>query len=69
MDWIQLASSNLSRARYDPDTSTLEIEFKDGRVYQYFDVPPQVFEGLLSAESHGGFLHSQIKGHYRYVRI
>jgi len=69
MDWIQLASSNLSRARYDPDTSTLEIEFKDGRVYQYFDVPPQVFEGLLDAPSHGGFLHSQIKGHYRYVRI
>jgi hypothetical protein len=69
MDWIPVVSSNLSRVRYDADTSTLEVEFNNGRAYQYFDVPPQVFDALLSAESHGKFLHSQIKGHYRYVRL
>jgi hypothetical protein len=69
MKWINLESSNLARARYDEKNSTLEIEFKGGRIYQYFDVPEHVFKSLISASSHGGFFHSQIKGHYRYARV
>ena len=69
MNWSPLTSSNLLRVRYDENTSTLEVEFHGGRVYQYFDVPQQVFEGLISADSHGRFFHSQIRGHYRYARV
>ena len=69
MDWIPVTSSNLSRIRYDEDTYTLEIEFQSGRVYQYFDVPLQIFEGLRVADSHGKFFNAQIKGHYRYARV
>lgn len=69
MNWINVTSSNLSRIRYDERTSTLEIEFNGGRVYQYFDVPLQIFEGLRDADSHGKFFHAQIKGHFRYARV
>ena len=69
MDWIPVTSSNLSRIRYDEDTCTLEIEFHSGRVYQYFDVPLQIFEELRDADSHGKFFNAQIKGHYRYARV
>jgi hypothetical protein len=69
MDWIPVSSSSLLRVRYDDDTSTLEIEFQGGRIYQYFDVPKSVFEGLLAAGSHGKFFHEQIKGHFRYARV
>ncbi len=69
MNWINLESSNLERAKYDEKTSTLEIEFKGGRIYQYFDVPETVFKGLISASSHGEFFHAQIKGHYRFARV
>ena len=69
MNWIPLSSSNLSRIRYDENTNTLEIEFQGGRIYQYFDVPVQIFEGLLSASSHGKFHSENIKGHYRYARV
>jgi len=69
MNWVQVASSNLSRVRYDEKTNTLEIEFQGGRVYQYFDVPPHVYEGLISAASHGQFFNEQIKGHYRFTRV
>jgi hypothetical protein len=69
MDWIPVASSNLSRIRYDEGSNTLEIEFQGGRVYQYFDVPLQVFEGLRNADSHGQYFNTYIKGHYRYARI
>lgn len=69
MEWITLSSTNLSRVRYEETTQTLEIEFQDGRIYQYFDVPIQIYEGLLSAESHGIYFHAIVKGQYRYVRI
>ena len=69
MNWIPVVSSNLSRIRYDENTSTLEIEFLGGRVYQYFDVPAQVFEELRNADSHGKYFNAHIKGHYRYARV
>jgi len=69
MDWIPVDSSMMDSIRYDEDSMTLEIEFKGGRVYQYFDVPIQIFEGLRGADSHGKFFNAQIKGHYRYARV
>lgn len=69
IDWIDVSSTNLARIRYDESTLTLEIEFHGGRVYQYFDVPQHVFEGLSRADSHGAFFNAQIKGHYRYARL
>ena len=70
MDWIRVDSSNLARIRYDENTMTLEIEFMGGRVYQYFDVPVQVFEGLRNAvDSHGKYFNQHIKGNYRYARV
>jgi len=32
-------SSNLASVGYDVENEILEVEFKHGRVYQYFDVP------------------------------
>ena len=69
MDWIPVVSSNLARIRYDENTLTLEIEFQGGHIYQYFDVPVQVFEGLRNAESLGKYFNQQIKGNYRYARV
>ena len=69
MEWIPLNSTNLTAARYDESSNTLEVEFKGGKIYQYFDIPLQVFEGLIHSESHGQYLNEQIKGHYRYARL
>ena len=64
-----VTSSNIDSAGYDPSSSTLEIEFKDGRVYQYFDVPRSVFDGLLRAASVGQYFHREIRGVFRYSRV
>lgn len=63
-----VVSSNLSTVGYDPSTQTMEIEFADGAVYQYFDVPAHIHDGLLSAPSAGQYFHAQIRGVYRYAR-
>ncbi len=49
---------------YDPNTSTLEIEFKStGAVWQYYDVPENVFNEMMNG-SIGKYFHSNIKGQY-----
>lgn len=69
MDRQSVTSSNVASVGYDLDSSTLEVEFKDGSVYQYFDVPEAIYNGLIGASSVGGFLAAQVKGTYRFSRI
>ncbi len=48
----------------------LEIEFLSGSVYQYYDVPQSIYDGLMAADSHGKFLAAYIKkGGYRYTQV
>lgn len=69
MKRIPVSSSNVASIGYDPKTHTLEVEFQNGNVYQYFDVPQDVYDAFNGAESTGKFLNSQIKGCYRYARV
>jgi hypothetical protein len=47
----------------------LEIVFESGRVYQYYDVPEEVFYGMLNAESKGKFFNSNVRGKYTFREI
>lgn len=62
-------SSNISSIGYDEGSSTLEIEFNNGTVYQYFDVPESVYKGIMEAGSKGQYFAQHIKGYYRFVRV
>ena len=44
---------------------TLEIEFPDGDVYHYFDVPLLVYLQFIRAESMGAFFNERIRDRYR----
>jgi len=47
---------------------TLEVGFRSGSVYQYFDVPEALYLELMSSDSKGKFLHANIKNSYRFVK-
>ena len=68
MDWIEGNSSNIARFKYDPTSRVLAVEFKNGGVYNYFDVPDSAFEEMKNAGSRGQYLAQRIKGAYRYAR-
>lgn len=69
MDWIETPeSSNIARFAYDDTGYILKVEFKNGGIYDYFDVPQHIFEGMRNAPSKGQYLAQQIKGTYRYAR-
>jgi len=61
MERVQVESSNLASVGYDSVTSTLEIEFHSGAIYQYFAVPQEIYDGLMNARSKGAFFHQFIK--------
>ena len=64
-----VASSNLASVGYNRETDTLEVEFLDGSVYQYYDVPENMYDQLMRAGSKGQFLHAYIKNAYSYSRV
>lgn len=69
MDRVPVQSSNVAEVGYDTATMTLEVAFRNGTVYQYFDIPEVLYQELLHAESVGKFLNTQIKNNYRYVKL
>lgn len=69
MNRTRVTSSNIAEIGYDEATSTLEVAFLNGSVYQYFDVPKQISDGLMQASSHGEYLAQYVKGHYRYSKV
>ncbi|TLN27274.1 KTSC domain-containing protein [bacterium] len=69
MNRTPVVSSNLASVGYDAGSMTLEVEFRSGSVYQYFDVPAVEFEQLLSAASVGQYFCRFIRDCYRYVQL
>jgi hypothetical protein len=59
-----IVSSMIASAGYDPDTRAMEIEFRSGKTYTFEEVPPYVFENLLSSDSPGRYFNQSIKGVY-----
>jgi len=66
---IPVVSSNVASIGYDENSYTLEVQFRGGGIYQYFNVPPQVFEEFINADSKGKFFHKEIKGIYEYSSV
>ena len=69
MNRTQVTSSNIRSIGYDYPTATLEVEFDSGDVYQYFNVPANMYQQFMSASSYGQFLDDHIKYNYRYQKV
>jgi hypothetical protein len=53
-------SSMIHAVGYDAETRTLEVIFNSGGIYFYDEVPPEVYEKLMAAQSKGQFMRSAI---------
>ena len=62
-------SSAIAKVGYSKRRHILEIEFVNGAVYRYFDIPVSVHRDLMSAESKARFYDSNIRKHYRSVLV
>jgi KTSC domain-containing protein len=69
MERVSVSSSSISQVGFEAASNTLEIVFTDGRAYQYFDVPENVYQALVNAASVGQYFHREIRGTYRFARV
>ena len=61
MNTVTVESSSLANVAYDHQREILQVEFRDGAVYQYVDVPFQIYQNLLQADSKGGYFNHHIR--------
>lgn len=67
-EWILTPeSSNIEMFAHEE--GIMRICFKNGLMYDYYDVPKTRFEEMKNAESKGKFLNQNLKRKYRTVRV
>lgn len=63
------ASRNIVSVGYDSDTATLEVEFRERRVYRYTQVSEDTYAALMKAKSKGSHFHRHIRDRYPTTRV
>ncbi len=58
---LEVDSTNLKEVLYDYKSKTLVVEFLKGNIYNYYNVPAEVAEGLQTCQSAGEYFHKHIK--------
>ena len=53
MNRFPIESASFVSVGYSAEQSLLEVEFRDGAVYRFFDVPASCFQQLLTSDSRG----------------
>lgn len=64
-----VVSSSIRSVGYDKDTEILQVDFKDGSVYQYEGVPPDIYQGFISSPSKGHYFIANVRESFSFNRI
>jgi lysyl-tRNA synthetase class 2 len=65
-----LQSAALKSVFYDESRHALRATFRDtGRTYVYEDVPQELYDRLLFAESIGAFFNRHIRDRFRFREV
>jgi hypothetical protein len=68
MPYVQ--SSALERVSYDETAHTLSAKFRtSSRTYIYQDVPLELYNKLIAAESLGGYFNAHIRDHFPFREV
>jgi len=69
MPHFAVESTTLKSLSYLTERSLLDLEFRDGAVYRFFDVPPGCLEQLLASDSKGAYFNLRIRNRFRHQRV
>ena len=64
-----LAYTALATVGYSRRLRALEIEFRNGAIYRYLEVAPEIYEALLHARSKARFYDENIRHKYRSLHV
>jgi hypothetical protein len=67
---VSVKSSSLAAIGYDSSAKTLRVHFRNGGVYDYFDVDRMVYDGLIESQPHPWSSWGRhVVASYRYRRV
>jgi hypothetical protein len=69
MELQQVESSMVQAVGYDEGSQTLEVVFNNGKTYKYSQVPKEIYEQLLAADSKGSYMQDAVIDCYQYRQI
>ena len=69
MELIKVDSSMIYAFGYDEQQQVLEVVFKRTGVYRYLNVPKEVYQQLLDADSKGSYMRDLIIDMYPTERV
>jgi hypothetical protein len=69
MQRVFVESTTLSSAGHDAPSTVLELQFRNGAIYQYFLVPRRIYSDLLRAQSKGAYFNQNIRARYPFQRV
>jgi hypothetical protein len=65
-----VTSSVLRSIGYSPTSHTLEVEFVEQKdIYQYHNVPKDIYYNLMTASSLGQYFNNHIKNQYAFTKM
>ena len=64
-----MPSSVVSTISYDTATATLRIIFVSGMIYDYKNVPEDVYQAMKTSGAKEIYLNQHIKGKYQFEKI
>jgi hypothetical protein len=62
-------STNVFCVEYTFPTRELLVEFANGGVYRYSDVPVEIWRGFQRADSAGKFLAAEVRGKFKSAKV
>lgn len=62
-------SSIIKEVGYDTMEQTLEVEFNNGDIWDYLDVPAVAYEEMMESSSIGSYFLRNIKNEFEAVHI
>ena len=64
-----MPSSVVASMKYNVAAAILRVVYVSGKIYDYINVPKDVYDEMKAAASKGTFLNTQIKGKYGFRKV
>ena len=65
-----VVSHNVAEVGYSHGTLEVAFKYKNwASVYQYFNVPEDLYNGLMEVEHPSTYINTHIKGAYEYKKV
>lgn len=72
MHRVPVSTTGITQVGYHEDSEahgTLEIEFESGSVYQFFNVPPKIYDEFIHAPSREDYYQTCIGSRFPNSRV